>query len=123
MALALLTLAYIQNPPTLSGLEEPDRGIHPRLLRKLKDAIYRLAYPSGSESGRPPIQVIATTHSPYFVDQFKDHPEEIVVANKNGLDVSFERLSGKPHLQEIIQDSSLGEVWYSGILGGVPTPS
>ena len=123
VALALLTMVYIQNPPTLIGLEEPDRGIHPRLLRKLKDAIYRLAYPSESDGGRPPIQVIATTHSPYFVDQFKDHPEEIVVANKNGLDVSFERLSDKPHLQEIIQDSSLGEVWYSGILGGVPTPS
>lgn len=123
IALALLTLAYMPTPPSIIGLEEPDRGIHPRLLRQLKDALYRLSYPRESDEGREPIQIIATTHSPYFVDQFKDHPEEIVVANKEGLDVSFECLSDKPHLREIIQDSSLGEVWYSGILGGVPTTS
>ena len=123
VALALLTLAYIPEPPTIIGLEEPDRGIHPRLLRQLKDALYRLAYPEASDSDRKPIQIIATTHSPYFVDQFKDHPEEIVVANKTDLDVTFERLADQPHLHEIIEGSRLGDVWYSGILGGVPTAS
>ncbi len=123
IALALLTLAYMPDPPTIIGLEEPDRGLHPRLLRQLKDALYRLAYPEASDCDRKPIQIIATTHSPYFVDQFKDHPEEIVVANKKDLDVTFERLSDRPHLQEIIEGSRLGDVWYSGILGGVPTAS
>jgi predicted ATPase len=120
VALALLTLAYLPEAPPLVLLEEPDRGIHPRLLRQLKDALYRLSYPESFGETRAPVQVIATTHSPYFVDQFKEHPEEVVIANKQNLDVTFERLSNEPHMLEIIQDASLGEAWYSGILGGVP---
>src|SRR5205823_724668 len=45
LALALLTLAHLPSPPSILLLEEPDRGIHPRLLREVQDALYRLAYP------------------------------------------------------------------------------
>src|SRR6266566_5006393 len=45
LAVALLTLAYLPTPPTIICLEEPDHGIHPRLLRDVKDALSRLAYP------------------------------------------------------------------------------
>lgn len=120
LALALLTLTYLPKPPSLVCLEEPDRGIHPRLLRDVKDALYRLAYPESVGEKREPVQVIATTHSPYLLDLFKDHPEEIVIANKIGQEVKFERLSDRPHYEEIIQDVSLGDAWYTGILGGVP---
>lgn len=123
IALAILTLAYLPAPPSLIGLEEPDRGIHPRLLRRVQDAIYRLSHPESCGEKREPVQVIATTHSPYFLDLFKDHPEEIVIANKVGLDVEFQRLSEQPHIQEILGDASLGEIWYTGILGGVPANS
>jgi predicted ATPase len=123
IALALLTLAYLPDPPALIGLEEPDRGIHPRLLRHVKDAIYRLSHPEGQGEKRPPVQVIATTHSPYFLDLFKDHPEEIVVANKVGLEATFQRVSEQSSIHEILSEASLGEVWYSGILGGVPAKS
>jgi hypothetical protein len=64
--------------------------------------------------------VIATTHSPYFLDLFRNRPEEIVLANKRGPDVEFQRLSEQPHVQEVLGDAPLGEVWYTGILGGVP---
>lgn len=123
LALAMLTLAYLPDPPSLIGLEEPDRGIHPRLLRRVQDAIYRLSHPESCGEKREPVQVIATTHSPYFLDLFKDHPEEIVIANKVGLDVQFQRLSDQPHIQELLEDSHLGEIWYTGILGGVPANS
>jgi predicted ATPase len=121
IALTLLTLAYLPQPPTLIGLEEPDRGLHPWLLRRVQDAIYRLAYPKDCGESRPPVQVIATTHSPYFLDLFKNHPEEIIVANKVDDNVQFERLSERPHAREILGDAPVGEIWYSGILGGVPT--
>lgn len=123
LALAMLTLAYLPDPPSLIGLEEPDRGIHPRLLRHVQDAIYRLSHPKSCGEKRDPVQVIATTHSPYFLDLFKDHPEEIVIANKVGLDVQFQRLSEQPHIQEILGDAPLGEIWYTGVLGGVPSRS
>lgn len=64
--------------------------------------------------------MIATTHSPYFLDLYRDHPEEVVIAQKTREGGVFSRLSEKPHIMEILGDAPLGEVWYSGILGGVP---
>lgn len=121
LALAILTLAYLPNPPPVIGLEEPDHGIHPRLLREVRDALYRLSYPESFGESRQPVQVIATTHSPYLLDLYREHPEEIVIAQKAGRDVVFQRLTDQPDLQEILGDAPLSEVWYSGILGGVPT--
>ena len=120
LGLALLTLAYLPDPPPIIGLEEPDRGLHPRLLRDVRDALYRLSYPEASGENRSPVQVIATTHSPYFLDLYKDHPEEIVIAQKEGGKAHFRRLVDLPDFKEILESTSLGEVWYSGILGGVP---
>ncbi|MCI0659353.1 MAG: AAA family ATPase, partial [Acidobacteria bacterium] len=119
VALALLTLAYVPEPPSLVGLEEIDRGLHPRLLRHLQDALYRLSYPASCGETRPPIQVIATSHSPYLLDLYRDHPEEVVLAEKEGLEVEMKRLADMEHYQEILGDSPLSEVWYSGVLGGV----
>jgi predicted ATPase len=118
IALALLTMAYLPEPPSLVGLEEIDRGLHPRLLRHLQDALYRLSYPKSCKETRPPIQVIATTHSPYLLDLYRDHPEEVVLAQKQGLEVEMKRLSEIEHFGEILGDSPLSEVWYSGVLGG-----
>jgi predicted ATPase len=120
IALALLTLAYLPEPPSIVCLEEPDHGLHPRLLRDVRDALYRLAYPEGSRETRTPVQVIATTHNPYFLDLFRDHPDEIVIAEKVGLDAKFSRLSDRADLEAILGDAPLSEVWYSGVLGGVP---
>ena len=122
-ALVLLTLSYLPDPPPIIGLEDPDQGIHPRLLRRVQDAIYRLAYPENFGDSREPVQVIATTHSPYFLDLFKDHPEEVVIAEKTQHGVQFQRLSDLPNVSEILADAPLGHVWYTGILGGVPTGS
>lgn len=121
IALAILTLGYIPDPPPILCLEEPDRGIHPRLLREVRDAMYRLSYPENYGEKREPVQVIATTHSPYLLDLFKDHPEEVVIANKVDQDVHFERLSDRADLDEILGDAQLGDAWYSGVLGGVPS--
>ena len=121
IALAIFTLAYLPDPPPLVGLEEPDRGIHPRLLREVRDALYRLACPEDYGEKREPVQVVATTHSPYFLDLFRDHPEEIVIAEKRTEGVSFKRLVDFPDIGEVLQDTHLGDAWYSGILGGVPS--
>jgi len=64
--------------------------------------------------------VIVTTHSPYFLDLFRDHPEDIVLAQKTEEGAFFERLSDRPDIHEILGNAPLGEAWYSGIFGGVP---
>lgn len=120
-ALTFLALAYLPEPPSIVCFEEPDRGIHPRLLVDIRDAMYRLAFPEKYGEKRAPVQVIATTHSPYLLDLYKEHPEQIVIAHKDDHGAHFERLSEKPHLKEILEGAPLGEVWFSGILGGVPS--
>ncbi len=120
LALAMLTLSYLPDPPSIVCLEEPDRGVHPRLLRDVRDALYRLSYPENYDEDRAPVQVIATTHSPYLLDLYRDYPEHIVIADKTEQGVRFERLADQPHIDEILRDSHLGDVWYTGVLGGVP---
>ena len=119
-ALAFLALAYLPTPPPIVCFEEPDRGIHPRLLVDIRDAMYRLAFPGDHGETRPPVQVIATTHSPYLLDLYKDHSEQIVIAHKGSDGAHFERLSDKPHIAELLEGAPLGDIWFSGILGGVP---
>jgi predicted ATPase len=120
LALAFLTLVYLPDRPSIVCFEEPDRGIHPRLLVHIQEAMYRLAFPENYGEKREPVQVIATTHSPYLLDLYKEHPEQIVIAHKDAQGTQFERLSEKPHLTEILEGAPLGDIWFSGILGGVP---
>jgi predicted ATPase len=120
-ALALLTLAKLETPAPFIGIEEPDRGVHPRLLRRVQDAMYRLAFPKEYGERRPPVQVVATTHSPMLLDLFRDHPEQIVVSEKKNAGAEFSRLVERPDVDKLLGTAPLGELWYSGILGGVPS--
>ncbi len=120
--LALLALAHDPAPPAVVCLEELDRGIHPRLLRDVRDILYRLSYPADQGLERPATQVIATTHSPLLLDLFRDHPEEVIIAEKAGVAATFARLSDRSDVRELLAEGgSLGDLWYSGILGGVPS--
>ncbi len=116
----VLALAFDPDPPRVLCIEEIDRGIHPRMLREVRDALYRLSYPEAFGSGRRAVQIVTTTHSPYFIDLFRDHPEEVIVSHKHGRAARFERLTDRPDLPDLLRDGSLGDMWFSGILGGVP---
>jgi predicted ATPase len=118
--LAILALAHAPEPPGVLCIEEADRGVHPRLLREVRDALYRLSHPLNEPGDHAPVQVLATTHSPYLLDLFRDHPEEIILANKQGNAATFERLSERAGVPDLLKEASLGDLWYSGILGGVP---
>ncbi|MCI0602682.1 ATP-binding protein [bacterium] len=117
----MLVLSRLPSPPRFIGLEEADRGLHPLLLRRVYDAINRLCHPEEFGEKRKPVQVVATTHSPYFLDLFNEHPEEVWIAEKVNSDAKFRKLNEMDNFEEILSGSSLGSVWYSGILGGVPT--
>lgn len=119
--LSILALACDPSPPSVVCIEEIDRGIHPRLLRDVVDVLYRLSYPQTLGLTRAPVQVIATTHSPYLLDLFREHPEEIVISEKQGSAAHFFRLAEREDLRGLLQeDGTLGDMWFAGILGGVP---
>lgn len=119
-ALALLTLANLNALPSFVSIEEPDRGVHPRMLRRVQDALYRLAFPQDYGDSRSPVQVVITSHSPFLLDLYRDHPEQIVIAERKPDGAEFTRLVDRSDVSELLGDASLGDLWYSGILGGVP---
>lgn len=118
--LGVFALAFDPAPPRVLCIEEIDRGIHPRMLREVRDALYRLSYPRAYASDRVPVQIVTTTHSPYFIDLFWEHPEEVIISQKHGRAAEFTRLADRPDLPELLREGSLGDMWFSGILGGVP---
>jgi predicted ATPase len=120
--LAILALAFGPEPPSLVCVEEIDRGFHPRLLREVRDVLYRLSHPESQGVGRAAAQVVATSHSPYLLDLFREHPEEVVVSEKEGAFARFWRLSERGDLEGLLAEGegSLGDMWFAGILGGVP---
>jgi predicted ATPase len=119
---ALLAMVHQPEMPTVLCFEEPDRGLHPRIYREVKDSLYRLAYPSEFGENRSAVQIIATTHSAHFLNEFSDHPEHIIVCEK-GADhtVTFRNLGQDPQAREILGESLIGDAWATGALGGMPS--
>lgn len=110
--IALSTAIQMSGGKTLIGLEELEKGIHPRRIRGLVDQLLRMS--------REGSQVVLTTHSPTLLDEFRDFPERVLICEREGDDTKVTRLVDKPDWEESLKQSSLGEIWYSGILGGVP---
>jgi predicted ATPase len=59
--IAYYTLLYEDNLPTLIGIEEPERNLHPGILRDVASVVQRLSKKT---------QVIITTHSSQLLDCF-----------------------------------------------------
>jgi predicted ATPase len=117
IALASLILA----PPELSAplhcAEEIENHLHPRLLTTLVELLKQEQTRYLESPGAA--QVFITTHSPYLVDQFA--LDELVVVDKVEGQTRCARASDKAHLRELLEreELGLGELWYSGALGGV----
>lgn len=115
--LALLSLIFA--PPELGApmfcVEEPENHLHPRLLETLVEVLTQRQ----NELGPQAAQVIATTHSPYLVDRVS--LEELIVVEKSKGATKFARPASKKHLRELLEkeEMGLGDLWYSGALGGV----
>jgi len=109
-AIALFTMLNDPDPPRLTCLEEVDHGLHPhaldRLVERLRDA-----------SGRT--QVIVATHSPALVNRISE--DELVIFERNNDDGGTRIVDLTPaQIAEMkrVSGFGLGELWFSGSLGG-----
>ena len=116
--LAVFSLKYLPNPPRTITLEEPENGVHPHLISQIVGHLRALA------DRREPnkTQVFMTSHSPYVLNEFIDRPECVHIFEKP-------KTASVPHVFPLkerahvlkageAREHSLGELWYSGILGG-----
>lgn len=112
--LALSTVSQMSGGRAFVCLEEPDRGIHPRRIKEILEQINRVAA-TGS-------QFLLTTHSPVLLNEFRDYPESVLILDRTDEQgTRATQLSSLPDVQRELRDISLGELWYSGVLGGVPS--
>ncbi|OJW08009.1 MAG: hypothetical protein BGO49_20685 [Planctomycetales bacterium 71-10] len=115
--LAITSLLYLKDIPPLITLEEPENGVHPQLVREVIQIIRELT------QRRPPnqCQVFLTTHSPYVLDEFFDHPEQVYCVDRPRplAGATVTRLSEKREISIVREtfERSLGEAWTSGLIG------
>ncbi len=111
--LALLAVLYDPDPPLLTCIEEVDHGLHPYVFDRLVERLHEASQRT---------QLLIATHSPALVNRLQ--PEELLVCER-APDGST-RLPAIPsdsiRAKELAVDGrmGLGELWFSGGLGGVP---
>ncbi|MCK5800010.1 MAG: AAA family ATPase, partial [Deltaproteobacteria bacterium] len=106
--LFLLTVLASPNPPPLIAIDEPETGLHPSML----PIIAEYAVDASDRT-----QVILTTHSPQFLDAFKEAtPQTTVVKWSNG-ESFLEPVNGE-RLERWLESYSLGSLLSSGELEG-----
>ncbi|MCK8432127.1 AAA family ATPase [Streptomyces sp. D2-8] len=108
--LGLLALLYDPSPPALTCIEEIDHGLHPQALRLI---VERLREASALT------QFIVATHSPALTDRLL--PEEIVICERDDDGASLIPAITTGDVRAIVEESGdlpLGELWFSGVLGG-----
>jgi predicted ATPase len=113
-ALALLAMLYDPDPPLLTCVEELDHGLHPyvfdRIIDRLREASART-------------QFLIVTHSPALVTRLNS--DELIVCERDP--VTGEALIPAIEAEDVRELEKatngvlgLGELWFSGTLGGVP---
>lgn len=111
--LATLALLHDPNPPLLTCIEEVDRGLHPYAFDRIIDRV-RIASKK--------TQFLIATHSPALVNRL--HPDELVVCERSSDGSSLIPAISHRDIQQIHSaiegELGLGEIWFSGTLGGVP---
>lgn len=107
--LAHLAVLYSPSPPPLVCFEEPENYIHPHLLKLIAELL---------EGASKRTQILVTTHSPYLLDFFE--PEDLVIVEKKEGKTQTKRVADQAGVKEALKTLGLGELWYSGSLGGTP---
>jgi predicted ATPase len=114
--LAWLSLIFAPDPfgAPLFCVEELENHLHPRLLETLVEVLNQRQ----KELGPQAAQIIVTTHSPYFVD--KMNLDDLIVFEKSEGATKCTKPASKSHLRELLEreELGLGDLWYSGALGG-----
>jgi predicted ATPase len=107
--LCLLAVLFHPRPAPLVCIEEPELGLHPDALRLVAEVVVEASERT---------QLIITTHSEALVDALSDHPESVLVCERdfdNG--TQFRRYS-RDELDEWLEHYTLGELWRKGEIGG-----
>lgn len=106
VTLALLTVLYGPDRPGVIMLDDFDHALHPRAQMELVRTLRRLLeHPDFTE-----LQIIATTHSPYVLDELEPSEVQVFALRPDGT-VASKRLSEHPEAQKSPGSLRTGELW------------
>lgn len=104
LVLGWLTAIMAYEDRWLFLLDDIDRGLHPQAQRELVSLLRRLL------AQNPRYQVIATSHSPYLLDQLTEAEVQLVTTAEDGATVCG-RLSDHPEFARWKDVMLPGELW------------
>jgi predicted ATPase len=120
VVLALLTLAHLDPAPDIIAIEEPEHALHPYLIGQVVGLLRDLA---SGRLGPKAVQVVVATHSAELLE-FAE-PQEVRFVSRSEVDGSTVVRPADLTTEEWQSAyreyaESLGNLWLSGNLGGVP---
>ncbi len=102
LTIGLLTILTGPSCPYLILLDDIEQGLHPKAQRELVGVLKRLL------EKRPELQIVATTHSPYVVDELDASDVWVLAANPAG-ETTARRLSDHPDAKKALEVLTTGE--------------
>ena len=102
--LLLMTILGSPDPAPLIAIDEPETGLHPRMLPIIAAV---------AENAAMKTQVILSTHSPEFLDAFRDEPPTTTVVTSDGSETKLANIDGD-QLKQWLKEYSLGRFAFSG---------
>ena len=110
--LAYLILLNDPNPPQLLCIEEPENGLHHRLLDPLSEELKAYAVRA---------QVFVSTHSPFFVNTVTDAQQLWIFQRDDKGYATVTRADKIEDAKNFIEsEAGLGDLWSEGYLRGLP---
>ncbi|MEK8022013.1 MAG: AAA family ATPase [Candidatus Parabeggiatoa sp.] len=110
--LAYLILLNDPKPPQLLCIEEPENGLHHKLLEPLSEELSLYSQQS---------QVFVSTHSPFFVNTIIDAKSLWIFQREDDGYATITRADEIPHAKHFIEnEEGLGDLWSEGYLKGLP---
>ncbi|MBN1518286.1 AAA family ATPase [Candidatus Sumerlaeota bacterium] len=106
--LSYLVVLMDPEPPQFIGIEEPENFLHPRLLPELAEECRAASDHS---------QLLATTHSPFFLDATKPEEVRIIFRDEKGYSQATCANEIKGIKEFIDAGASMGHLWLEGHFG------
>lgn len=104
LTLGLLIAVHGVNKPGVLLLDDLDRALHPKAQRELIKLL------RGVQATNPEIQIVATTHSPYMLDDME--PNEVLVTSlRDDGSTACEPLTHHPKFSKWKDEFHAGEMW------------
>ncbi len=111
--LAVVSMLYSPTPPSILLFEEPENGVHPRLLGRILEIFKAMTQRKSAIT-----QVLITSHSPYLVDFFRDIPGAVYTIRRQGPRAAAEFRRLDKIFPKGLPDAPLGETWFADQLLG-----